>query len=48
MGRKILTIVGARPQFIKAALSAGPSVRHDPSELMVHTGQHFDEYIGIF
>jgi UDP-GlcNAc3NAcA epimerase len=41
---KIVTIVGARPQFIKAAvvsrvLRADPSVR----EVLLHTGQHYDE-----
>lgn len=40
---KILTIIGARPQFIKAsvvskALLAQPKL----SEVIVHTGQHFD------
>lgn len=40
---KIVTIVGARPQFIKAAavsrvLRAAPGVE----EILVHTGQHFD------
>ncbi|HEX2078646.1 MAG TPA: UDP-N-acetylglucosamine 2-epimerase (non-hydrolyzing), partial [Longimicrobium sp.] len=40
---KVLSVVGARPQFIKAAtvsraLTARPGVR----EVMVHTGQHFD------
>lgn len=40
---KVLTVVGARPQFIKAAaltraLAKAPSCH----EIMVHTGQHFD------
>lgn len=43
MESKILTIVGARPQFVKAA-TITRAVKHHPSlkEVMVHTGQHFD------
>lgn len=47
---KIVTIVGARPQFIKAAavsqvMRAVPGVR----EVLVHTGQHYDENMsGVF
>jgi UDP-N-acetylglucosamine 2-epimerase (non-hydrolysing)/UDP-GlcNAc3NAcA epimerase len=39
---KILTIVGNRPQFIKAAAVSGP-LRERHEELLVHTGQHHDD-----
>ena len=41
---KILTIVGTRPQFVKAAvLSRVFSTIDGVEELLVHTGQHFDD-----
>jgi UDP-GlcNAc3NAcA epimerase len=40
---KLVTIVGARPQFIKAfALSRALAEAADFEEILVHTGQHFD------
>lgn len=46
---KIVTVVGARPQFIKAAVVSRAIAQHnrqDPTnsiqEVLVHTGQHYD------
>lgn len=38
---KVVTIVGARPQFIKAA-AFSRAVRGKLEEVVVHTGQHYD------
>ena len=39
---KIVTVVGARPQFIKAA-AGSRALRREHQEILVHTGQHFDD-----
>ncbi|MDF2369214.1 MAG: UDP-N-acetylglucosamine 2-epimerase (non-hydrolyzing) [Rhizobiaceae bacterium] len=40
---KLLTCIGARPQFIKAAtVSRAVSAYNDVHEVIVHTGQHYD------
>jgi UDP-GlcNAc3NAcA epimerase len=40
---KIVTILGARPQFIKAASVSRALKNSVFEEVMVHTGQHFDD-----
>jgi UDP-GlcNAc3NAcA epimerase len=47
---RMLTVVGARPQFVKAAtISRAVAARDDIEEILVHTGQHADpEMSGVF
>lgn len=41
--KKLLTIIGARPQFIKASVVSKAIAEADGlQEVIVHTGQHFD------
>jgi len=39
---RIVTVIGNRPQFVKAAAVSGP-LRAQHEELLVHTGQHYDD-----
>ncbi len=39
---RILSVIGNRPQFIKAA-AVSPKLRQSHEEVLVHTGQHFDD-----
>lgn len=40
---KIVTVLGARPQFIKAGSVSREIAKHDTiQEIIVHTGQHYD------
>ncbi len=39
---RVLSVIGARPQFIKAALLSAELGRRGVEEILVHTGQHYD------
>lgn len=39
---KITTILGARPQFVKASVVSSAFKKYGINEIIVHTGQHFD------
>jgi UDP-N-acetylglucosamine 2-epimerase (non-hydrolysing) len=44
----VLSVVGARPQFVKAFAVAGP-LRERHEATLVHTGQHYDDELsGVF
>ena len=45
---KLVTVVGARPQFIKAAVVSA-ALKNVAEEVLVHTGQHYDRNMsGVF
>ena len=43
MSIRILTVLGARPQFIKASPVCDAFTENGIEELIIHTGQHYDE-----
>lgn len=42
MASKVLTVVGARPQFVKAAVVSRAIASTPLEEILLHTGQHYD------
>ena len=43
MNMDVLTVVGARPQFVKAAIVSSALQRAGLAESLIHTGQHYDD-----
>ncbi len=43
MNKEIITVVGARPQFVKAAVVSRALAQLGIVEKLVHTGQHYDD-----
>ncbi len=40
---RVLTVLGARPQFVKAAVVSSALIESGVQERIVHTGQHYDK-----
>ena len=48
---KVIHVVGARPNFVKIApvIAALNEVKHDLNQILLHTGQHYDQNMsGVF
>ena len=46
--KKICTVIGARPQFIKLSV-VSRVLRREFQEVLIHTGQHYDYNMsGVF
>ena len=43
---RVLTVIGNRPQFVKAA-AVSRLLRRDAEEVLVHTGQHYDDALSL-
>ena len=39
---RVLTVIGARPQFVKAGVVSKAFIHAGIEEILVHTGQHYD------
>ena len=42
---RVVTLVGARPQFIKASMVSRALVTEEVEEVIVHSGQHYDRHV---
>ena len=42
---RVLTLVGARPQFVKASMLSRAFKKYEVEEILVHSGQHYDKKI---